>query len=243
MDAAAAHQRLVGGFVRRVAADRDADAFALRGGLLIQTWMPEFARAVRDVDLVCRLPYQLRDLRARLRQIVGRRIADGVTFDERVRVDGLTGSQRGLQLFARGEVDGTPSEIAVDVMCELEIWPPARRTMVGDTQLWACPHEMVIATKVKLLGELGPAGWRTKDLADLWAVLRRFPIGSLRSIGEALERSAGRQLGRLFDAASHQPAAAARWTRFAVTSANVPSELAAVLGEIRGQLAPFVRQR
>src|SRR5215510_13547122 len=59
-----ARHRLLAGFVRRIAEGDDADAFALRGGMLVRHWFPASRRPARDVDLVCRSPYDLRAMRA-----------------------------------------------------------------------------------------------------------------------------------------------------------------------------------
>src|SRR5438874_2047748 len=85
---ASARHRLLGGFVRRIAEGADADAFALRGGMLVRHWFPESRRPARDVDLVCRLPYELHAMRARFARTLARDAEDGVVFEaDRFRVD------------------------------------------------------------------------------------------------------------------------------------------------------------
>src|SRR5687768_14688386 len=80
--------RLLGGFVRRIAEGGDADAFALRGGMLVRHWFPESRRPARDVDLVCRLPYDVRAMRALFARTLAREVGDGVVFEaDRFRVD------------------------------------------------------------------------------------------------------------------------------------------------------------
>jgi hypothetical protein len=239
--------RLLEGFVVRVARSRDADAFALRGGMLVRSWTDDAARPIGDVDLVCHLPFHRRDLRARLRAILADRGADdGVVFDaDRFRIDASAPGQPqpGLTLFAIGEVDGAVAEIAVDVAFELEVWPPARRQDVGAARLWVCPHEMVIGTKLRVLAELGPRAWRPKDLGDVWSALRRFPHRD-RLLGEALERCFARAtLPRAHDPRTVLAApwwrerhAQARWRDHAA-GASVPAELDAAIGEVRAALA------
>ncbi len=137
-------QRLLEGFLLRLAAVRDADAYALRGGMLIHQWMPETRRSVGDIDLVCALPYQPRDLRQRLHEVLRRDANDGVVFDaERYRVDPMIHSgHRGLELFAAGRADGVFAEITVDLTFQLDVWPAATRSVLtaerGSAALWTC---------------------------------------------------------------------------------------------------------
>src|SRR5215831_16704675 len=76
---ASARHRLLAGFVRRLAEGAAADAFALRPGMLVRHWFP--GRPARDVDLVCRLPYELRAMRAVFARTLARDAADGVVFE------------------------------------------------------------------------------------------------------------------------------------------------------------------
>lgn len=227
----------------RLAAGRDAEAFALRGGMLVRSWVPE--RRIRDVDLVCSLPYRPREMRERLREILTRHLDDGVVFEtERFRIDLMRseGSQATLTLFAIGEADGAVAEITVDVTFQLDVWPAAKRCAVettrGTAMVWACPREMVISTKLRVIAELGPREWRPKDLADLWLVMRRFPTASFSVLGEAIERCLGTTGARDILAASwwREGVAASRWARYSTSS------LDAVIAEVRHHLSPLARQ-
>jgi hypothetical protein len=220
-------ERVLEALMRRFARARDADAYALRGGMAIRSWIPE--RVARDVDLVCRLPYRVRDLTARLGEILALPVDDGVIFDDEFRVDPYVGSpEPGLQLFARSNV----GELSADLAFELEVHP------IRQTERWLCPHEMVIATKLNVLGELGPRSWRTKDLGDLWHLLRRFPAS--RTLGEALDRyTADRDV--LAAPWWREPATAMRWARYVAKHPEMP-ELEAVVSELRARLSPFARQ-
>lgn len=220
-------ERLLEALVRRFARARDADAYALRGGMAIRSWIPE--RVALDVDLVCRLPYRVRDLTARLGEILAISFDDGVIFDEEFRVDPYVGSPKpGLQLFARSNL----GELTADLAFELEVRP------IRQAEQWTCPHEMVIATKLNVLGELGPRSWRTKDLGDLWHLLRRFPATA--TLGEALDRFT-RDRDILAAPWWREPATAMRWARYVAKHPAMP-ELDAVVSEVRAHLSPFARQ-
>lgn len=232
-----ARERLLEGFLRRLAIARDADAYALRGGWMVRTWVPDAGRHVRDVDLVCRLPAT--DLRGRLHEILATPDADGVVFEsERFRISRAWPAQ---VLFARGRVDGVLAEIVVDLMFELEVWPQAKRqpltTARGSAELWTCPHEMVIATKLALLAS-GPRAWRPKDLGDVWWLLRRFAGEPRAKLGEAIERAGGPALASPW---WNERAVIDRWACFALRQPALPFELDAVLAEVRDQLRPFAR--
>jgi hypothetical protein len=245
-----ARRQLLKGFLLRLAAVRDADAFALRGGMLVDQWLPEAHRSIDDVDLVCALPYRHHDLRLRLHEVLRREAGDGVVFDaERFRVDTVTFSGRpGLKLFAAGRVDGVFGEITVDLTFQLDVWPTAKRSIIagerGSATLWTCTHEMVVATKLGVLAELGPREWRPKDLADIWIALRRCrPVSSV-VLGETLERRFG--VAHAADAILtnpwwHDMRAAMRWGRYVARQALVPDALDAVIAEVRDKLAPFAR--
>jgi hypothetical protein len=236
-----ARERLLDGFARRLAIARDAGAYALRGGLLVRSWMPEANRRVRDIDLVCALPYQRRDLRARLGDILGTSLDDGVRF----RVDITRAALPSLTMYASGKAGGAIAEIAVDLTFELDVWPRVARRLVGDCELWTCPHEMVIGTKLAVIGELGPHAWRAKDLADVWLASRRFERTA--ALGEAIERGFARRSLRfdlhelLTTAWWNEPEAASRWARHLVRAPSLPFDLSAVIAEVRRFLMPFAR--
>ncbi len=229
----------------RLAVARDAEAFALRGGMLVRMWVPE--RRVRDVDVVCSLPYRPREMRERFRDILATHIDDGVVFDaDRFRVDLVwpASPQPALELFTVGEADGAVAEMTVDVTFQLAVWPAAKQRVVetarGTAMVWTCPHEMVIGTKLRVIAELGPREWRPKDLADLWLVMRRFPSTSM--LGEAIERClVGTKSAHDILTSSwwRERDAASRWSRF--VSRNPLPSLDAVIAEVRTNLSPLAR--
>ena len=249
-----ARHRLLDGFVRRIAEGADADAFALRGGMLVRHWFPESRRPARDVDLVCRLPYDLRAMRALFARTLGRDAADGVVFEaDRFRVDPIQTAtvHPGMRLFAVGRAGGNFGEISIDTTFAMPIWPEAVRDDLrlggGDVPFWLCPPEMLVGRKLQVLAQLGPHRWRPKDLSDVWMILR----GSLTSgtLGEAIERSfAGHDhapLEALMDGAFWTDRAAdVRWSRFVgqLPRGVVPVR-EAVVADLHGALRVFTRRR
>jgi hypothetical protein len=158
-------------------------------------------------------------------------------------------------LFATGEVDGAVAEMTVDLTFQLEVWPAAKRRVLstprGAAVLWTCPHEMVIGTKLRVIAELGPREWRPKDLGDIWLLMRRFPPGeSFGVLGEAIERCFARGVDmRQHDERAvlttswwREREAASRWARYVARHPSVPSDLDAVIAELRENLSPLARR-
>jgi len=247
-----ARHRLLDGFVRRIAESGDADAFALRGGMLVRHWFPESRRPARDVDLVCRLPFDLEAMRRVFARTLGRHAADEVTFEaDRFRVDPIQTAtpHPGMRLFAVGRAGGAFAEVSIDVTFDMPIWPDAIRGHLhlgaGKTPFWLCPSEMLVGRKLQVLANLGPHRWRPKDLSDVWMILRRSPAPS-PFLGEAIERSfAGHDhpplhdlLGRAFWT---DRAAEVRWSRFAAQLPRgiVPARPGALVEDLRVALHPF----
>ena len=248
--------RLLEGFLLRLAQDRDADAFVLRGGMLVRHWFPTVGRTARDVDLVCRLPFDIDDLRGRLGAILATVVDDGVAFEpRRFRLDCIRpdDAHPGLRLFAAGRADGWFGEMSVDLTFQLDVWPTATRRPLacerGAAEIWVCQPEMLIGRKLAVTSQLGRRHWRPKDLCDLWLMFQRFPQVPV-VLGDAIERSFSREsaLHRLDDVFA-QPSwwsertASARWQRFIrpVPRLSVPRDLETVVDEVRCRLAPITR--
>lgn len=248
-----ARHRLLGGFVRRIAAGDDADAFALRGGMLVRHWFPESRRPARDVDLVCRLPYDLRAMRALFARTLARDAADGVVFEaDRFRVDPIQTAtpHPGMRLFAVGRAGGDFGEISIDTTFAMPIWPHAVRDRLrlgssGEVPFWFCPPEMLVGRKLQVLAELGPHRWRPKDLSDVWMILRGGLTGGF--LAEAIERAfAGHDHAPMSDLLNGsfwtERAADVRWSRFAgqLPRGVVPAHASVLVADLRSALGAFI---
>lgn len=246
--------RLLAGFVRRIAQGPEADAFALRGGLLVRHWFPESRRPARDVDLVCRLPYDVRAMRAVFARTLARAAGDGVVFEaDRFRVDRIQTAtpSPGMRLFAVGRADGVFGEISIDTTFAMPIWPDAARGELrldgGDVPFWLCPPEMLVGRKLQVLAQLGPHRWRPKDLSDVWMILRGSLTG--RALGEAIERAfAGFDHAPLEDLMTEafwsDRSSDLRWSRFVgeLPRGVVPARSSTLVGDVRGALRAFTRK-
>lgn len=243
--------RLLGGFVRRIAQGADADAFALRGGMLVRHWFPESRRPARDVDLVTRLPYDLRAMRALFARTLAHEAGDGVVFEaDRFRIDQIQTAtpHPGMRLFAVGRAGGDFGEISIDTTFAMPIWPDAVRGELrlggGDVPFWLCPQEMLVGRKLQVLAQLGPRHWRPKDLSDVWMILRGAPASGL--LGEAIERAfAGHDHAPLEDLLDDRfwsdRGSDVRWSRFAgqLPRGVVPARAGELAADLRSVLRSF----
>ena len=244
---------MLDGFLLRLARRSDADAFVLRGGRLVRHWFPQAGRPARDIDLVCRLPYDEALIRQLLSTLLSDRPGDGVQFDfERFRLDSIhvNDPHPAMRLFCAGKVDGWSGEMTVDLTFHLEVWPAAETAVVSvgasQVQLHVCQPAMLIGRKLRVTEELGTRHWRPKDLWDLQRMLRHFsPRPAL--IGAAIERTLGADgPQRLTDTLSRHswgaPQAGRRWQRFlhSVPSLDADRQLAAVVGEVRSRLREVI---
>lgn len=239
--------RIFDGFLRRVAADPEVEAFALRGGMLVRHWFPDMGRAAADVDLVCAWPFEPQAVRRSLATILARDLGDGVRFGDRFRTDVIWAgtAHPGLRLVAAGCAGGVWGELHADLTFRLPVWPEARITTLraagtGPT-LPVCRPETLIARKLAVTAERGAKAWRPKDLADLWWMLQHGAI-ERAAVGESIERTLSLQ--RFGDGPARlafwqEPAAAGSWARFVRRQPQlaVPRDLARVVGDVRAQLA------
>lgn len=250
------HDRLLEGFLWRLAGRPDADAFALRGGMLVRAWFPERGRWASDVDLVCSLPYDLSDMRRRMYEVLATPAPDGVDLDfERFRLDSIwpDDAHPGMRLFVQATVDdgaGKRSEfdeLHVDFTFDLPIWPRPQRVAIRDREMLVCPPAMLIGRKLRVTSELGRRFWRPKDMADLWMMLRHRPPTHVE-LGESIERTFDGDASRsivdaLAPARWATPYAAMRWGRFASQhrELRVPRDIRPVVDEVRARLQPIVK--
>jgi hypothetical protein len=208
------------------------------------------------VDLVCRLPYDLRAMRGLFARTLARDAADGVVFEaDRFRIDPIqtATAHPGLRLFAVGRAGGDFGEISIDTTFAMPIWPDAVRGRLrlgpsGEVPLWLCPPEMLVGRKLQVLAQLGPHGWRPKDLSDVWMILRGGLTGEL--LGEAIERAfAGYDHAQVEDLLSGtfwtDRAADVRWSRFVgqLPRGVVPARAATLVGDLGSALRAFTKTK
>lgn len=241
--------RLVEGFLRRVAAHPEAEAFALRGGMLVHHWFPAMGRTVRDVDLVCGWPLDRPAVERELAWLLAHDVGDGVRFGARFRTDAIwPGTDHpGLRLVAPGVVDGVWGEVHADLTFRLPVWPEARPSeLEAGVSLGLCRPETLIARKLTVTADRGPRAWRPKDLVDLWWMLEHGGV-QRAELGEAIERTLSLerwQEGPARVAFWQDAGAAAGWGHFRRRHRGLvaPRPLGVLVAGVLHHLAPYANE-
>jgi hypothetical protein len=254
----ATRHRLLEGILLRLARLPDAGGLVLRGGMLLRHWFRPIPRPVGDLDLVTTSPLGVDEAMRLFLPLLGEgTVADGVTFDvERVRADAicLTTGSPGVRVFASGCAGPDEIDFHIDVTLDPS---PRPAPVLGDlptacgepARVWMCRPESIVGQKMQALAHLGMLCWRPKDLDDLRLLLARMTMDD-SEMGEAIAESFA-ALGRTgADArAVLGPSAwwgmkrsSARWLDFVKSSRgrDVPRDLAAVVAEVAGRLAPVL---
>jgi hypothetical protein len=254
----AVRHRLLEGLLLRLAIRSDASEFVLRGGMLLRHWFRPIPRPAGDLDLVATFPFAVEEAPRRFLPVLAdESVADGVAFDaERTHFEGIwleTGSP-GVRVFVSGNFGGAEVEFNVDITATPFPRPApvfgALPTACGEiAQLWMCRPETVVGQKMQALCHLGMLSWRAKDLNDLRLVLTRMPMdhadlrGAIAAYLGDIGRS-GEDARALFGPASwwDMKLSSARWLDFVKSSRgqDVPRDLAHVIAEIAGRLAPVL---
>jgi hypothetical protein len=250
--------RLLEGVLLRLARRPDFDQFVLRGGLLMRHWFRPIPRPAEDLDLVATFPFDVEDAARRFAPLLAdESIADGVTFDsDRVRVEAIfldTGSP-GMRVFTSGMADRAEADFHVDIT----FGPPPRPAPVlseiptacgAAAWVWTCRAETIVGQKMQALRHLGMLGWRPKDLNDLRLLLARVPMDDT-DLSDAIAAymadlgGSGAEARAVFGSSSwwSMKLSSARWMDFAKSSRgqDVPRDLAGVVAEVAGRLAPIM---
>jgi hypothetical protein len=251
-----ARHRLLEGVLLRLARRADVGDFVVRGGILMHHWFRPARRPVEDLDLVATFAFDVEQAAARFLAVLANEAPDGVAFDaEEARAEGIwldTGSP-GVRIFATGIAGGTEADFHVDLTFGPFPRPApvfgALPTACGEAaRVWMCRPEAVAGHKVQALWHRGMLGWRPKDLEDL-RLLARLPMDEddlrgaiaayLADIG-----AGGDEARALFGPSSWwgMKLCSARWLDFVKSARgqDVPGNLAAVVTEVVGRLAPVL---
>jgi hypothetical protein len=261
LSAEVTRHRLLEGMLLRLARLPDAKHFILRGGMLMRLWFRPIDRPAADLDLVSTLPFDVAETARRFIPLLADRgVDDGVTFDsERFRVEGiwLNTDFPGVRLFACGEVEGVEDDVSVDVIFGEPLVPkpePAAYPMLGrelTARLWMCRPETIVGRKLHALVHMGMLHWRPKDLNDLRLLLGRVPM-NVADLPQAIAASFTSRGNTTADARSlfggdswwPMKMSRARWQDFVKESGDqeVPRNLASVIAEVAGRLAPILER-
>jgi hypothetical protein len=180
----AARHHLLEGVLRRVGRLPDGGGFVLRGGLLTRAWVAPRPRPTRDLDFVGDFPFGVDETVRRFAPVLGDELGDGVHLDAgRFAARGiwLDTSFPGVRLSLGLGLGAADQELSVDVGFGDPLVPDAQwldyPALLPEfpARVRACRPETQVAWKLHALAEMG-AGWRPKDLADLWLITGRVPL-------------------------------------------------------------------
>jgi hypothetical protein len=254
----ALRHRLLEGALLRLARRPDAREFVLRGGTILRHWFRPIPRPAEDLDFVATFPFSVEEAAARFLPVFADgAVPDGVTFDtDRARAQAIfldTGNP-GVRIFASGTAGGAEADFHVDIT----FGPPPRPapvfgevpTACGEVaRVWMCRPETIVGQKMQALRHLGMLGWRAKDLEDLRLLLARVPMDD-DDLGGAIAAyladlgAGGDDARALFGPSSWwgMKLSSARWLDFVKSprGRHAPRDLAAVVAEIAGRLAPIL---
>jgi hypothetical protein len=251
--------RLLEGALLRLARSPHADAFVLRGGMLMRHWFRPLPRPVGDIDLVGTFPFDVEETARRFLPVLAIPIDDGVLFDpERVRVEGiwLHTTSPGVRVFAAGEALGVEDDISVDITFGSPLLPTPRMLDLPTTlgliaRILASRPETVTGQKLQALRHMGMMHWRPKDLNDLRLLLGRVPMDDGDMIGAIAASFTYRgftsdDARALFGPGSWwgMKMSSARWHDFVRASRgqDVPRDLTAVVASVSSRLAPILER-
>ena len=231
-----------------------ADRFALKGALLLMTWLDEPHRATRDLDLLGFGDPSPELMLAIFREVLGQAADDGVRFDaSALRVESIRDdlAYGGLRLRTTASIDGARVGVTVDIGFGDAIEPGlallAYPSMLDQPSPHICGYvrETVIAEKFHAMVILGRANSRMKDFYDIWLLSRAFAFDDER-LSRAIAATFARRRtpiptqapDALTPAFAADPQKQRQWRAFAGSVAHDPGQLSDVVEALRAFIMP-----
>jgi hypothetical protein len=242
------------GILRRLSRWPGGGDFVLRGSMLTRAWVAPGARVADDVDFVGTFPHNVDDTARRFGgALIAEGIEDEVCIDaESFRARGiwLNTTFPGVRLSLRAGFACADQALQIDVGFNDPLVPPAwwmdYPMLVGPpAPVWAVRPETAIAWKLHGLAEMGPQGWRPKDLHDLY-LLVEATAPEAEWLPPAIEAAFVSRGYALADAAVFTvpdwwelKSARVKWRQYRSGKANDGSDdLQAVVRRVRDRLRP-----
>jgi hypothetical protein len=173
------------GALRRLSRSPRAEDFVLRGSMLTRAWIAPRVRVADDLDFVGAFPHDVEDTARRFASALATaQIEDGVCLEvQSLRARGiwLKTAFPGVRLTVRAGFGHADQMLQIDVGFNDPLVPPQQRIEypmpLGPPEaLWAVRPETALAWKLHGLAEMGPQGWRPKDLHDLFLLVEAMPL-------------------------------------------------------------------
>jgi hypothetical protein len=173
------------GVLRRLSRSPNAGDFVLRGSMLTRAWVAPRVRVADDLDFVGTFPHDVDDTARRFAPALSTaEIEDGVCIEVqsfRARGIWLNTAFPGVRLSVRAGFGHADRMLQIDVGFNDPLIPSAQRMdypmLLGPpAPVWAVRPETALAWKLHGLAEMGPQGWRPKDLYDLYLLIESMPL-------------------------------------------------------------------
>lgn len=167
----------------RLSESRFSDRFVLKGAMLTTTWLSDFHRVTRDLDLLGYGSSAPEEVVGTFREVAGIQCADGVEFDVKgIRVERIREEQEygGLRLRTIALLSGARIPVIVDIGFGDAVAPgleDMEYLVLLDfpaPKIRAYAPETVVVEKFQAMVALGRANSRMKDFHDVWMLSRTF---------------------------------------------------------------------
>ncbi len=242
----------------RLARSAHADHFALKGAMLVTTWIQDPLRGTRDLDLLGFGDPNPARVRATIAEIMAIQVDDGLAFDHQalqssvIREDNAYG---GVRLRTSATLGTARIPIVVDVAFGDSIEPGLETIdypVLLDAprpRIRAYAPETVVAEKVQAMVVLGRANSRMKDFYDVWNLLHAHDLDVDR-LARALAATFARRSTALPDQApdaltsafANDPAKRRQWAAFTQDLSLTDAPLAQIIGNLATRLMPVIER-
>ena len=241
-------------FLFRLSDSRFSDRFVLKGAMLLATWLPDFHRVTRDLDLLgygSSVPEEVAEI---FREVAGIKCADGVEFDvEGIRVERIREEQEygGLRLRTTALLSDARIPVIVDIGFGDAVAPgleDIEYPVLLDfpiPKIRAYAPETVVAEKFQAMVFLGRANSRMKDFYDVWMLSRTFDF-NYKNLAQAIAATFHRRGTTIPDQRpdaltkdfSLEPTKINQWRSFTENLAVTPPDLPIVVEDLADFLMP-----
>lgn len=241
-------------FLFRLSDSRFSDRFVLKGAMLLATWLSDFHRVTRDLDLLgygSSVPEEVAEI---FREVVGIKCPDGVEFDvEGIHVERVREEQEygGLRLRTTAMLSDARIPVIVDIGFGDAIAPgleDIEYPVLLDfptPKIRAYAPETVVAEKFQAMVSLGRVNSRMKDFYDVWMLSRTFDFNR-DSLAQAIAatfhcRGTGIPTQRpdaLTQNFSLEPIKISQWQSFTEDLSVATPDLSTVVEDLAGFLMP-----
>jgi hypothetical protein len=242
------------GVLRRLARLQNTADFVLRGSMLTRAWVAPQRRIADDLDFVGTFPHDVEQTKQKFAPALSMAEEDDVCLDPAsLRAQPLWAKTAfpGARLMFRAGLGVPDQVIQIDVGFNDPLVPPPylydyQTVLPGPSiRLWAVRPETAVAWKLHCLAEMGPHGWRPKDLHDLYLISLATPLdfATLPPAIEAAFLSRGYQVrdaAAVFTSAGwwDLKGARVRWREYRqeTEAVTIPEDLRTVVGEVQRRL-------